>query len=68
MYRQSLYYIMKAIDKISADPRVADIYKDSDGWWVTLKDGYECDPESQIIHEYSLSAIKECLKYVSKCN
>ena len=57
---------MKAIEKILSDTRVEDIFKDCDGWWLTLKEGYEYDPGSQTIHEYSLSAIKECLKYVSE--
>jgi hypothetical protein len=55
---------MKAIDKILADTRVSDLWKDSDGWWCILKDGYEYEPQSQTLHEYTLSAIKECLKYV----
>ena len=59
---------MKAVDKILADTRVSDLWKDSDGWWCILKDGYEYEPQSQTLHEYTLSAIKECLKYVYKCN
>ena len=57
---------MKAVEKISQDPRVVSIEKDNDGWWVLLKEGYEGDPGCQIIHEYTLKDIKDCLKYVTE--
>ena len=38
-----------------SDPRVYEIYKDSDGWWIHLEDGFICETlECGTIHEATL--------------
>jgi hypothetical protein len=44
---------------------VQELYKDGDGYWVVLKDGYEwfgCVS----IHEYTLTRICNALKLINK--
>lgn len=45
---------VKSLKDIENDPRVTDIYKDEDGWWGSLADGYEWCPEAQIFRENTI--------------
>ncbi len=37
---------MKTIDRLRADERVSEVWKDPpDGWWMSLKTGYAFEPE-----------------------
>jgi hypothetical protein len=52
-------------EKIKKHFAVEQIYKDSDGWWVILNDGYEffgCVS----IHEYTLTRCWSALKSITK--
>jgi hypothetical protein len=51
--------------KILKHKAVEDIYKDSDGWWVSLKDGYEWFG-GVTIHEYTLTRCWSALKSITK--
>jgi hypothetical protein len=53
---------MKLAEKISKHPLVEELYKDSDGWWANLVDGYVCSG-CVAIHETSLSRIWESLRF-----
>ena len=54
---------MKQVEKIKQDVRVDSVYKDSDGWWLILKDGYNW-MSGQIIHEYTIKDLYESLRIV----
>jgi hypothetical protein len=47
--------MVKTLKQIEADPRVESIYKDQDGWWLQLNDGYEWCYNSTLIHEYTIA-------------
>lgn len=46
---------------------IADVYKDMDGYWITLKEGYiSTSTETQTIHEYTLAETRKQLKTIEK--
>ena len=47
---------VKTLNDIKQDIRVKDVYHDSDGWWVSLIDGWHWDGCGSV-HE---DTIKEC--------
>ena len=66
---------MKLLEKITNDPRVAEVWnegrwtlkndEDDGGWWVSLKDGFEWEG-ALTIHERTLTNVLKALKQVEK--
>jgi hypothetical protein len=60
----------KVIDKIKSDPRVESVSDErifGDGFWVYLKTGFACDPETHCIHEDSPSECWSRFKEIHSC-
>lgn len=53
--------MVRTLNDIKNDPRVREVYQDSDGWWVTLIDGWLWDGCGSV-HE---DTIKECCKVLN---
>ena len=51
---------LKTLDKLGNDPRVSNIYRDSDGIWCELARGFQngSDPGCHAIHEDTASAVR----------
>jgi hypothetical protein len=48
-------------------PMLRDIYKDCDGWWSCLNEGYICDDtQCQTIHEDTQAQFMQCLRTCRK--
>jgi hypothetical protein len=65
---------MKAIDRIRADDRVSDLYKDPpDGWWMSLKAGYAFEPSEppysgqHTTSELRVSDLAKWLRNIQRC-
>lgn len=58
---------MTMIEKIQNNPMVYEIYKDTDGYWVTLKEEFHWF-HGQIMHEYTLRDMMSALKSVEPVN
>lgn len=52
-----IFPMVKTLKQLEADPRVEYVYKDQDGWWLQLEDGYEWCANSTLIHEYTIADI-----------
>lgn len=50
--------------KILKHKAVEELYKDNDGWWIVLKDGYEWYGCASI-HEYTLARCWEALQSIT---
>lgn len=48
--------------KIESHPAVEELYKDEDGYWANLKEGYTWNG-CVAIHQYTLSRIWHSLRY-----
>jgi hypothetical protein len=50
--------------------KIATWYKDTDGYWVTLKWGWQASPHSEVhtLHESSVAEIKKSFRYVCACD
>lgn len=57
---------VRTIEQLELDPRVESLYKDEDGWWLQLADGYEWAPNSTLIHEDTISACCGLLNWAVK--
>lgn len=53
---------MKLTEKISNHPLVEELYRDSDGYWANLIDGYVCNGACAI-HEYTLTNVWHSLRH-----
>lgn len=58
---------MKMIEKIQSNPMVDEIYKDGDGYWLTLKEQFHWF-NGQIMHEYTLRDMLSALQSVKPVN
>ena len=58
---------MKMIEKIQTNPMVDQIYKDGDGYWLTLKEQFHWF-HGQIMHEYTLRDMLSALQSVKPVN
>lgn len=58
---------MKMIEKIQNNPMVDEIYKDGDGYWLTLKEQFHWF-HGQIMHEYTLRDMLSALQSVKPVN
>lgn len=54
-------------NKIRNHKFVEELYKDSDGWWVILKDGYNYQGQCSL-RENTLIRLCQCLKFVKQGN
>lgn len=54
-------------NKIRKHKLVSELYADSDGWWIVLKDGYNYEGQCSI-RENTLTRLYQCLKFVKQGN
>lgn len=53
---------------IDRDPRVAEHYSDSDGYWICLNPGWCCDPETHTIHEDTKRLAMRRYRDIQRCD
>lgn len=64
---------MKILDKLRRHPGVREVYHDSDGWWMELKDGFRNSYDEPLgylhgAHEDTLTALARRLKGIEPCD
>jgi len=65
---------MKTIERIKADPRVADVFfeignfdPNKKDWWIYLKAGFCAESELHTIHEQTITGAYRALKAAMPC-
>jgi hypothetical protein len=54
--------------RLKQDPRVADAFRDSDGYWVWMRPGWTADPrDAHDIHEDTIRAVLARFRGVQPC-
>lgn len=57
----------KSLDRLGQDPRVREIYKDSDGLWLTTRAGFCTDPECHTAHGENVRDLLLMVKGIAPC-
>lgn len=60
---------LKGLNRLGADPRVSEIYQDSDGIWLYTMDGWKAEPGgSHTIHENTVREVIRAAGLICKCD
>ena len=64
---------LKSLDKLGADPRVQEVYKDSDGIWVELHRGFKNTYDEPLgalhgIHEMNVRDVLRRVSGIAPCD
>lgn len=58
-----------SLDVVNDDPRVSELFHDSDGYWLWLNPGFTCDPLSAHDgHEDTVRAILDVYRGIVPCD
>jgi len=60
---------LKTLNRLGTDPRVSNIYRDSDGIWCELADGFQngTDPGTHAIHEDTARDVISSASLIQPC-
>ncbi len=59
----------KSLNVVNDDPRVTEVFQDSDGIWLWLNPGFTADPRgAHDVHEDRVRDVLSCYRRVVPCN
>lgn len=57
--------MMKYVPK-SKREAIKDAWTDSDGYWMTINDGWETIDGCHVIHEYRIIELRQCIREIRR--